>query len=78
MSRPHWLPPSVWVGVTIGQWPLESWGADGHGSGEAKARTWAAENPEKRRIFCVAVPEDIVTFSAQTIPATVELKQEHP
>lgn len=78
MSRPHWLPNSVWIGVTIGQWPLESWGNDEHGSGAVKAQRWAEEDQTNRRIFCVAVPADTVAFTAHTIPATVELKQVHP
>lgn len=78
MSRPYWLPNSVWIGVRIGQWPLESWGNDAHGAGAAEAKRWAAEDPQNRRIFCLSVPADIVAFSALTIPATVEMKQVHP
>lgn len=80
MSRPHWLPEIVWMGVTIGQWPIETF------SSEGQARDWAAKAPwvapaqdyEARRIWSVAIPADTVVYKAMTIPATTELKQVHP
>lgn len=76
MSQPHWMPKTLWVGVTIGQWPLESW--SGGDAGQAKAQRWAAEDPEKRRIFSVAVPENTVAFQSEIIPATTKMTRVHP
>jgi hypothetical protein len=80
MSRPHWLPEIVWMGKTIGQWPITVFG------GEEQAKTWASEAPwnptsqvyESRRIWSVAIPADTVTYSAEKVPATFKMKQETP
>lgn len=74
MSRPHWMPTVVWIGIEIGKWPLQAFS----GETEYHAMRWAAGDPDKRRIFCVAVPEDTVVHKAETVPATVKMTQVTP
>lgn len=80
MSRPHWLPEVVWMGIEIGTWPIQAF------TTQEQAQTWAekaAWNPdrqayESRRIWSVAIPVDTVTYSVEKIPASFKLKQETP
>lgn len=75
MSRPHWLPEIVWMGISIGEWPIQTFNSI------EQAQRWAAEQQygdRERRIWSVAIPADTVTFSVETVPATIRMKQETP
>lgn len=75
-ARPHYLPEIVWMGVKIGEWPIETF------TSEDQAKRWAADisigDSRERRIWSVAIPADTVIYAAETVPATVKTKQVYP
>jgi hypothetical protein len=68
----------VWMGITIGQWPIRAFGSEEEAKNWASDLKWESGAYEQRRIWAVAIPADTVTFSAEKIPARYELKQETP
>ena len=76
MSRPHWLPEEVWLGVEIGCWPIQAFPS------QEMAARWSAEGKpdtpmqvgDRRRIFRVTVPADVEVFESEKVPATTRLK----
>ena len=76
MSRPHWLPEVVWMGIKVGEWPIQTF------TNLDQAQRWAAEtsigDSRERRIWSVEIPADTVTYAVETVPATMRMRQATP
>jgi hypothetical protein len=71
------MPEIVWLGVKIGEWPIQAFGS------EDQAVRWVSASEKDgvqrdRRIWSVAVPADTVAYTAEIVPASYKMKQVHP
>lgn len=73
--RPHWLPAEAWMGVIVGQWPLQAFTSQEQAERWADAAKWSAQRQqhEQRRIWRVEIPVDTQTFKVETVPASTKL-----
>lgn len=75
--RPHWLPEQVWMGVIVGQWPVQTFTAQAQAERWASQAPWdpAAQRYEPRRIWAVDIPAGTQTFTVEKVPASTKLSE---
>jgi hypothetical protein len=68
----------VWMGVKILPIAGATVGDAVLSMDEKAIRKWANDDPEFRRIFSVAIPDDTVVYQVEKVPETTRLVQVHP
>jgi hypothetical protein len=74
VKLPYEIPPIVWLGKKIGEWPIECFPS------LDMAQRWASESDGLRdRVFwSVRIPEDTVVYKSEVVPQTFRQKQVYP
>jgi hypothetical protein len=73
-TRKFGLPDFVWLGIQVGEWPIQCFPS------ESMARSWAAEHPDAiganraRRIWRVDIPADVEVYRVAPVPATTQME----
>jgi len=73
-ARRFGLPDFVWLGIEVGEWPIQCFPS------ESMARNWAAEQPDAigakraRRIWRVDIPADAEVYRVAPVPATTQME----
>lgn len=69
------IPDFVWLGIEVGEWPIQCFPS------ESMARNWASAQPDAigakraRRIWRVDIPADVEVFRVEPVPATTRMEK---